>query len=800
MDEFVGLLIMLAIVLFAAGPVAVIMAMVLFNKLSAVERRLNRLEFEGYESPIKPQQIPYAPPTAKPVEESGPQAQAQTESVAQIPLVFTEPVDTSVSQSAETDVNSFDIPKQPVAPVVAEMPEFTAASRSVPKADLELKIGTTVASVVGVITLILGVGFFLKYVYENMTFPPLGRVCMVAGGGLVALIVGEVTRHRGYGIVAKGLASLGFALFYAAVFSAARVYALIDLPVALIIALGITIAAMMYAVCLNERLIAFLSLLGGYLSPLIIMFHQDMPIPVFGYVLALSIGAMACAMIRRWRAVNWMALVGTYLLYTVWFEQFYAPGRMAEPLTWLGIFGAMYLLQPIVYGLVRKVRCYDEDVALVIVNSIAVFYYLCRILSSNYQDELSLAIAVFGVLHLVLMGAVMIRCREDDKLAATLGVLGTAFVTTAIGLYFSELRPMLISWSIEAVTLTFIGLRYKSLWPKAMAMLVASVASVGLIYHLPMHDGAAFKLIFNAPFATWLFVCAAILVCHVLWRLMGDTEDVESRLASQAFYIWGILLLAAGCALEWFAWCDWTMISNNQQQSFVLMGFMVIASVLPVAFWARPLCPKGEVLRVCGMITAVIGAVYTAVAMTEVYYDTFLVFANLPFILAALYVLVVLLSARLARRPRTDKNLGVTPSAFLVLLAIILLWVLLSEQIYQYWYCRNQYAVPIANWRFAAQMVMSLSWAIYAAVLLLIGFYRRAAGVRYLSLAIFAVLLAKINWDIQELPTEYRIATFVTTGLILVGVSFLYQFLKKKGFFETVESGNQNEKIEKISC
>ena len=79
---------------------------------------------------------------------------------------------------------------------------------------------------------------------------------------------------------------------------------------------------------------------------------------------------------------------------------------------------------------------------------------------------------------------------------------------------------------------------------------------------------------------------------------------------------------------------------------------------------------------------------------------------------------------------------------------------------------------------------MSVSWAVYAAALLVIGFVFRKAGIRYLSLAIFAVLLGKINLDMWTLGTEYRIATFLTTGLILVGVSFLYQFLKKKGFFE----------------
>ena len=120
------------------------------------------------------------------------------------------------------------------------------------------------------------------------------------------------------------------------------------------------------------------------------------------------------------------------------------------------------------------------------------------------------------------------------------------------------------------------------------------------------------------------------------------------------------------------------------------------------------------------------------------------------------------------------------------------MWVLMSEQIYQYFWYQNKYVQTLENWRFLSQMYMSVTWAIYAAVLVVLGFIFRAAGIRYLSLLIFAVLLGKINLDIWHLGVEYRIATFLTTGLILVGVSLLYQFLKNKGFFDTIEKQTTN--------
>ena len=46
--------------------------------------------------------------------------------------------------------------------------------------------------------------------------------------------------------------------------------------------------------------------------------------------------------------------------------------------------------------------------------------------------------------------------------------------------------------------------------------------------------------------------------------------------------------------------------------------------------------------------------------------------------------------------------------------------------------------------------------------------------------------------DTRTLDVTYRIAGFLATGLALVGVSYLYQYLKKKGFFEAVRPNHDD--------
>ena len=122
---------------------------------------------------------------------------------------------------------------------------------------------------------------------------------------------------------------------------------------------------MLYAVSVNEVLVAFLSLLGGFLTPVIVSTGENLPIPLFSYVLILSVGAMLCAYYRKWRAVNVLAFAGTFTLYTGWFEKFYRPAmrttegtpeQMVIALVWLWVFFAVYLILPILSELVKKIK------------------------------------------------------------------------------------------------------------------------------------------------------------------------------------------------------------------------------------------------------------------------------------------------------------------------------------------------------------------------------------------------------------------------------------------------------------
>jgi uncharacterized membrane protein len=168
---------------------------------------------------------------------------------------------------------------------------------------------------------------------------------------------------------------------------------------------------------------------------------------------------------------------------------------------------------------------------------------------------------------------------------------------------------------------------------------------------------------------------------------------------------------------------------------------------------------------------------------THLHEGPFRVFANSSFMRALVLVAALFAGAWLLRRAGQGQQESRELSMPMALAGIVLLWLVLTEEIWFYYRFRG----TVTEWQFLAHMYISVMWAVYATSLMIIGFWRRVRPLRYIALGIFLLLLAKIFLvDTRTLETVYRIAGFLATGLALVGVSYLYQYLKKQGFFEPI--------------
>jgi uncharacterized membrane protein len=70
----------------------------------------------------------------------------------------------------------------------------------------------------------------------------------------------------------------------------------------------------------------------------------------------------------------------------------------------------------------------------------------------------------------------------------------------------------------------------------------------------------------------------------------------------------------------------------------------------------------------------------------------------------------------------------------------------------------------------------SALWMAYGAMLMIIGFVRRSAFVRWQALILIAATIAKVFiYDVSQLDRVYRIVSFIVLGVLLLAISFVYQ-------------------------
>jgi uncharacterized membrane protein len=84
-----------------------------------------------------------------------------------------------------------------------------------------------------------------------------------------------------------------------------------------------------------------------------------------------------------------------------------------------------------------------------------------------------------------------------------------------------------------------------------------------------------------------------------------------------------------------------------------------------------------------------------------------------------------------------------------------------------------------ADWhhlKIARDFTYSALWMAYGAMLMVVGFWRRSAFVRWQALVLIAFTIGKVFlYDVSELDRGYRIVSFIVLGVLLLAISFMYQ-------------------------
>src|SRR5437667_5810970 len=99
-----------------------------------------------------------------------------------------------------------------------------AKSESDTQAELESKIGAHWLNRIGIIAMLIGVSYFLKYAFDNEWVGPAGRVLIGLISGLSVVFWSEYVRRRGYTIFSYSLKAIGIGVLYLSLWASSELY------------------------------------------------------------------------------------------------------------------------------------------------------------------------------------------------------------------------------------------------------------------------------------------------------------------------------------------------------------------------------------------------------------------------------------------------------------------------------------------------------------------------------------------------------------------------------------------------
>jgi uncharacterized membrane protein len=638
-----------------------------------------------------------------------------------------------------------------------------------PLLDLEQRIGARWATWVGIVAILFAVSFFLKWAFDNNYLGPGARVILGLVAGLVMLAAGLVLhRRQDVPYLSEGLSGGGLGILYLSLYGAHALYDLLAPGPTFIAMFAVTVLGALVSVVTGRQSTAVLAVLGGLLTPVLITVEQPDERKLFTYLLVLDVLVLAIARYRTWPSLNRLAWGGTALLVlgALWGEP-----NPPYPLTRLLLLSALFLLfvaVPLLRERAARLRYAEIDLLLVIANAAGYFWAVYTTLESwrpNVEGPYALALAV---LYRLVSADYASRVRDDEATVVVHEGVAWTFLTIAIPLALDG-RWVTLAWAVQGLMLLWVASRIVTpvaTWGGLAALLLAA-ARVLVFDRFWYPDSVP---VWNLTYLIHLLVVVALVGSGILAarirpeRLGGFTaEGVRSTLWLIAALVLAVLFWREPSGL-WPA----TLLTAE----LVALGWLARVARAPVFVIATPFVGAIVLVRVLGAddLQARLAAksLITSPLLSRIVACAALAVAGAG----------VARSSAAPQAPAVGQVLsGASGVALLYVLSAQ--WILFQNVALREARDLRQFDIA-GQIRWQTHVGLSVLWTLYAAAALGWGFIRSAPAVRYAALLLFGITVGKIFvFDLSAVKTVYRILSFLVLGVALLGVSALYQKVRK---------------------
>lgn len=646
---------------------------------------------------------------------------------------------------------------------------------------MEYAIATTWLVRIGVLVILLGIGFFLRYATVQGWYGPGQRILSSTLVALGLTAWGYRLLSGRYSMLGQGLAGAGFAALYLTLFTAHQPdYGLIGPPVAFLLMVIVTAAAGGLAVLKDSLLLAVLATAGGFLVPLLIPDSSQSLTPLLTYLLLLNLGMFAIALKRDWRVLHYLAFIATALHVSPLVISRFHEGGFAGFFPFLFGFFVLFSSVIFVYQVLHRRETTMLELMFLFLNA-TVFGGLMlscvhQAFSRPSMAWLTMGLAVFYALHVVVMN---MRNYEDRGLLHSFLALASFFAALSLPIAFTD-RWITVAWSLQAFLMLWVAARMRSSFLRGLAW---------ILYLLVLARFALFDL--DQQFARLEVLSTRDFTMRLIERLFTFGVPIGTLFAASQLFPEPEARIESGDGRTpqiggvmprvcfWIGLLLFFLYLNREGSVSLERFFAPLTSPSLTLIWvgfgiviARELLVRGS-----GLAEGLLWCLAILLVGKVFFWDFFewspgwdLAFSPRPFVEGFLmrllnYGLAIGFLAGVAQRVSSRSVAGAISSIF-GYAALAGTFVYTSLEL---WAILSQFLHP------SRRVGLSIYWSLFAITLLLIGIVKERASLRGIGLVLLGGSVLKVFLvDFSQIDPLFRIIGFLVIGAVILGGSFLY--------------------------
>lgn len=676
------------------------------------------------------------------------------------------------------------------------------------KSNLEKFIGENLINKIGILITVIGVIIGAKYSIENNLISPLTRIILgyLVGLGLLGFGFKLKAKYESYSAV---LVSGALAILYFITFAAYDLYGLFPQLVAFAIMLLCTVFGVVASLNYNRQVIAHIGLVGAYGVPFLLSNNSGNTIVLFSYMALINIGILVISLKKYWKALYYVSFAFTWLIYAAWSLFSRVNTDFSMGFSFLVIFFVIFYSTFLAFKLLKSEQFKVGDIILIMLNSF-IFYGLGIALLYSH-DNGAPYLGLFTLANALIHFAVTLYIHKKKLADRNLFYLTSGFVLTFITIAIPvqlDGNWVTLIWALEATILFWIGKTKKVSFYEHLSyiLIVLSVFSLlmdwsetYLSYRYLGADTNPTPFLNTTLLTSFLCLISYGFMNWIQWKFDIEKKSIANKLMSVCLPALFILILYFSIYLEvdyyWNDAFEATKIQISGDDSHIypeynynlkdlgtvwtLFYTMLFISLLSIINSVKI---KNRVLGIVALIVGIVVALsfltsglYTFSELRENYLTQDLVefyeIGNYNLYIryiGFLFFAILLFAIRMLVRQNFMKINFKIP--FEILLHISIIWITSSELLN--W-------MDLAGSEQSYKLGLSILWGLYALLLIALGIWKNKKYLRIGAITLFSFTLIKLFfYDISSLNTISKTIVFVSLGILLLIISFLYNKYK----------------------